>query len=376
MSKECPSCHRECSEVLECVDCGRMFCIWCGNWLPPFPARCPDCEGLFMGRGEKVSRDDDDHDDSRENYNSSPNGSSDFDYGGSPHIGELLVPIGIIAVLLIIGAMASSRPKVYENQPPAPTYTQSPPSTQQTDNVRHEENQNQSNPYCGAATKMAWYYEEFCRNPELAALSKQVERLDSIFFMTGSSQPLNSLTWQMNVDRTCKEASSPTDCLRSALENRSQLLQAKISEELATNRPGIFKDDARKHWEQYKNEKGIHEERAVSDPTQNQVEQVIQEQQPSQVVIRIFNQNCWPTNVYMNDQLVSTVPANTNQDLMVTMGTYIIRGCDSTNTCTQSKPIIINGPGAYYTILQNNNCNSGNVYGNNLLTPPPVPQIR
>lgn len=61
VSKECPSCHRECPDVWQCVECRRMFCIYCGDFIPfpPYlPPTCPDCVGVFRGRGEKVSRDD------------------------------------------------------------------------------------------------------------------------------------------------------------------------------------------------------------------------------------------------------------------------------------------------------------------------------
>lgn len=93
MSKECPSCHRECNDVWKCVDCGRMFCDICGNsalylelLLPP---TCPKCVGLFLGRGEKVSRDIDDDNGSGEasddSNSSSDYSSSEFSYSLSDY---------------------------------------------------------------------------------------------------------------------------------------------------------------------------------------------------------------------------------------------------------------------------------------------------
>lgn len=62
MSKECPSCHRECDEVWECRDCGKMYCLYCSPWLPlvsmVVDPTCPDCSGVWRGLGDKVSRDD------------------------------------------------------------------------------------------------------------------------------------------------------------------------------------------------------------------------------------------------------------------------------------------------------------------------------
>lgn len=89
MSKECPSCHTECNAVWECVDCGRMFCIYCGRYIP-FPPymdpTCPDCTGLFCGRGEKVSRDDlEDPSQSDSDSDSGSDSSSDYDDSSSDY---------------------------------------------------------------------------------------------------------------------------------------------------------------------------------------------------------------------------------------------------------------------------------------------------
>lgn len=94
MSKECPSCHRDCPEVWECVDCGRMFCMYCGGGVlfleMLLPPRCPDCVGVFRGRGEKVSRDDSEvlsHSDYSASTDDSSYSSEDAfnpDYASSP----------------------------------------------------------------------------------------------------------------------------------------------------------------------------------------------------------------------------------------------------------------------------------------------------
>jgi len=109
-----------------------MFCIYCGRWLPfpPYaPPTCPDCIGLFRGRGEKVSRDDsedssqfdtdsDSGSDSSSGYDdsssysssegsseSSGSGSSGADWGG-----------GIVAlvVIAICWFLASSKQAGYQ----------------------------------------------------------------------------------------------------------------------------------------------------------------------------------------------------------------------------------------------------------------------
>lgn len=86
VSKECPSCHRECNDIWKCVDCGRMFCEICGNSVlylePLLPPKCPKCVGLYLGRGEKVSCDTDD-----DNGSEAASGNSNFssDYSSSSY---------------------------------------------------------------------------------------------------------------------------------------------------------------------------------------------------------------------------------------------------------------------------------------------------
>lgn len=137
MSKECPSCHRDCPDVWQCVDCGRMFCIWCGRWLPVViaPPKCPDCTGLFQGRGEKVSRDDDEEREVDES-NSSDDSSSDYsDYssspdggGGSSGWGEGILAFAVLAFLIVINPKgdfyhpSGSVPAQNVQQRPAPPF--------------------------------------------------------------------------------------------------------------------------------------------------------------------------------------------------------------------------------------------------------------
>lgn len=135
--------------------------------------------------------------------------------------------------------------------PPVYALQNTVPGTYNMGQDRSQAHSNAKNPYCGAAEKMAWYFVEFCRDPALAALSMQVENLDSIFSMTGGSQPINSLTWQMGVDKKCKDAPSPPDCLKLSLEERTQKLEDSITQEFASDRAGIFKDQARERWAQY-----------------------------------------------------------------------------------------------------------------------------
>jgi hypothetical protein len=107
------------------------------------------------------------------------------------------------------------------------------------------------NPYCGEVAKVAWYLAEFCRNPKLAVLSKQVEHLSTIYSMSTVRYLNDELAWQMHVDKKCLEAESPPDCLNSELERRSHKLQAMITKELASNEKWIFKEDARRRWAQH-----------------------------------------------------------------------------------------------------------------------------
>jgi hypothetical protein len=276
-----------------------MFCKWCGKVAfvrggPVAAHGCPVCEGSFFGGQEKVSRDDDppgddrsssNDDDSSSEYSASPvdvsyssddASSSEYSYSPSSSTsspsdgGGGIVLVILLVVGLIIAALLSGKNSDQQSAPVATVMplapNQSPPATAPqpqpvylfqntlpgTYNMGQEGNQQQSeanNPYCGSVAAMAWYFAEFCRDPELAALNKQVTRLDSIQSMIGHTQPINSFFWQQAVDRKCKEAQSPPDCLRSALEDRSQLLRADITEELASDRPGLFKDEARKLWE-------------------------------------------------------------------------------------------------------------------------------
>ncbi|MGD0279702.1 MAG: hypothetical protein ABSC11_10390 [Smithella sp.] len=330
----------------------------------------------------------------------------------------------VIVILLVIGltiaAFFSGKHSETQSSPAVPEAQQkyitgwAPPNTYYysdgTSSVAGSPPSNQypqeeaSNPYCGEVEKMAWYFTEFCRNPELATLNKQVLRLDSILSMTSSAFGTDSRIWQQKVDETCKQHQSPSDCLHSALEDRSRLLQAKIIEALASDRPAIFKDRARELWEKYKKEKGIFEEKSADDLTQVQAEQETQKQaasieraplgdkeqnkvaleqqradalegvQLSKVVFKISNQNCVPIDFYMGNELVAIVQANKYQNVLVDMGTYTVRACDhNTSNCTQYSTIMISGPWTE-TINRNPACNS-NVYGNNLLRPPAPPII-
>lgn len=91
MSKECPSCHRECEEVFRCVDCDHEFCRHCGSnvlflEMVTDPS-CPKCSSVFRGRGEKISRDDDD-DDSEDSVEDDDEGSDSFDDNTTPSVDE------------------------------------------------------------------------------------------------------------------------------------------------------------------------------------------------------------------------------------------------------------------------------------------------
>lgn len=138
MSKECPSCHREVDKVYQCVDCGKMYCFYCGPFVPLvshlLTPTCPDCVGLFRGRGEQVSRDDpDDSDGSEEtdNYSDSSSdycdSSSDYDSASSYSTSEgssggglvLAVVIGVV-LLLVFGSAQRSEPTGPQPYTPPP----------------------------------------------------------------------------------------------------------------------------------------------------------------------------------------------------------------------------------------------------------------
>jgi hypothetical protein len=89
-----------------------MFCNYCGLWLPPLPPKCPDCVGLFRGRGEIVSRDDseyssdDDASDSNsyssdEYYSSDSSSYSTSSSYSSGHDGGSIVGIALLVAGLI-----------------------------------------------------------------------------------------------------------------------------------------------------------------------------------------------------------------------------------------------------------------------------------
>ncbi len=283
MSKECPSCHNEVSRVYQCVDCNRMFCDICGNVLFVFPSRCPDCEGLFMGRGEQVSRDDDEiyeEDKSHENEETlSETSSSDYsssDYNSSSNSepwGEGI--IALVVIVIIIAVLIPSKQNSNSTKEPIRVqntnqiqHTTSPqPSTiylfqntlPGTYSMGRGEGQNQSessNLYCGSISNLAWYFAEFCRNPELARMNRRVTRLQSIYDMAedGHAQSFEDMRWQNKVDATCREDKSPSACLHAELEARFRWLEEKIVLALVSPRPTIFRDSARELWEVYTKE--------------------------------------------------------------------------------------------------------------------------
>lgn len=116
MSKECPSCHRKVDKIYQCVDCGKMYCFDCAPFLPLVsqfealvgdPPQCPDCVGLFRGRGEQVSRDDseessqfDTHSDSGSDFSSA--GSTSSYKSSSDIFGWLPTPLVLVAIYFLV----------------------------------------------------------------------------------------------------------------------------------------------------------------------------------------------------------------------------------------------------------------------------------
>lgn len=103
------------------------------------------------------------------------------------------------------------------------------------------------NQYCGGSP--SWIFDLLCQDQALADLNTSVLRLESIFSMAGGD--VDQKRWQDNVLRNCQSASVPSQCIRSALEARSQSLQIMIPEALASNRFALSRDQARERWQRH-----------------------------------------------------------------------------------------------------------------------------
>lgn len=104
--------------------------------------------------------------------------------------------------------------------------------------------------YCGMTP--AWIFEPMCRDESLAQLNDRVLKLQSIFDLAGGTGDMfEKDRWQNDVRTRCFTASSQPECLRASLQTRSEFLQAMIPEALSSNRPAIFKDQARQRWENH-----------------------------------------------------------------------------------------------------------------------------
>ncbi|HEY8698309.1 MAG TPA: hypothetical protein VIM02_11875 [Rhizomicrobium sp.] len=101
-----------------------------------------------------------------------------------------------------------------------------------------------------ATTGWWWWSIVLCENPDIAELDKHAGNLDRIYFQTGGQPVFEDTHWQYQVEQTCKVADSQADCLRSALQARVDDLKQKIPEALASDYQSIFKQEARRNWEQ------------------------------------------------------------------------------------------------------------------------------
>ena len=296
MSKECPSCHSECENIWQCVDCKRMFCDFCRKWLPlvPLEPECPECVGIFVGRGEKVSCDEEsaDDEDDRSAETESSYEPSDYDTSTSASDytptfssssassgGTSSVPwavIGFTLIFVVFGLIAKcgtsltpmgAPQTVPQAQTEMPPPSPQPPPVQFLENTlpgtyhlgqgKTEAELEQSNPYCGAATRVLWTFDEFCHHLDLALKFQHETRLSTILLFAMGNSAESSVDWLGHVDRRCESSESRTDCLRAELDTRLQFLKERIPIEIASNTSqALFKDSdrAQQLWEAYKQE--------------------------------------------------------------------------------------------------------------------------
>lgn len=105
--------------------------------------------------------------------------------------------------------------------------------------------------------------------------------------------------------------------------------------------------------------RGFYENYHLEDKVQSVV---IEPSSVSAVRVTVTNNNCWPQDFYLNNQLTTTVPAKMSRDITVRAGQYTAKACTvGTSNCGNDSSVTWAPGAANQTLLPNPACMSQGV---------------